>query len=472
MQPHILVTGAPDDTPSSSTFSKKTSASGSSEKASNGYPGKVGHLNVPSWKTARRPSFLPNDTEMNLRPKMRKLSTYNVSTNDTINTDSVGSNTNVVVEDLVDNDPPPCLECITQWVLGDVQYITDYLDRWPLFSYVLPLRMVNALLRTLGAPILANNPFSGALVLLALLLEAPLVALWGLGALLVALVMALVLKQPQHIISSGQVTQHSLLLGILVGHSAQHHHDHTLASAVVTLALTAALSVVLGIAVSTWFSQTNLPGLTVSFVVLGATLTCGLGYQDFASTALVASTDLTNASTFANTDLQWSRVLEGVARGAGQVYGCTSVVSSLLVLAAMMVFSPLAFLQGLMGAFLGALSGVLVSQPPYLEVYAGGYGRHSLLTALSLGGYYFVVNFYSTLTAASGAVLSALLFRAFKQSSMPVLTAPHVMATLVLLHARVRGGQLKRVDLIYLTFPEMHRRLFRPGNAVEDCAVT
>lgn len=67
------------------------------------------------------------------------------------------------------------------------------------------------------------------------------------------------------------------------------------------------------------------------------------------------------------------------------------------------------------------------------------------------------------------AVALYVIYLHLTQINMPVLTVPHVVTTLVLLHTRMRGGLIKRIDLVYLTFPEMHRRLFRPGNAVEDC---
>lgn len=45
----------------------------------------------------------------------------------------------------------------------------------------------------------------------------------------------------------------------------------------------ACVSVLVGNAVSTWLSQTNLPGLTVAYAMLGSTLCGGLGYHDFSS---------------------------------------------------------------------------------------------------------------------------------------------------------------------------------------------
>ncbi|KAK4306837.1 hypothetical protein Pmani_021361 [Petrolisthes manimaculis] len=394
-----------------------------------------GGLSVPNWESARRPSFLPNDTQMNLRPKVRRLSTYDLSIN---TSDASTADTPVVMGegevDLEDPEPPPCLNELTEWVMGDVQYMTDFLDGWPLFSRVLPLKLLNAVLRNLGAPILANNPISGLLILTALLLEAPMVMVWAAGALGVALLMALVLQQPQHIVSSGQVTQHGLLLGILVGHSLKFPHT-TITSTAITLTLTAALS--------------------------------GLGYHDFSSS--VAGHHFPNATL--NQELQWSLVLQGAVLGAGQVYGCSTLISSGLVLAAMLVFSPIIFFQAVLGTLTGSLCGTVMDQPPFTALYSGLYCRHSLLSCLSLAGFFFTLNFYSTLTGVCGAVFSSFIFHTLNKNSLPVLTTPHVVATLVLLHSRIRGGLLKRVDLIYLTYPEMHRRLFRPGNAVEDCAL-
>ncbi|KAK3859604.1 hypothetical protein Pcinc_034289 [Petrolisthes cinctipes] len=427
-----------------------------------------GGLSVPNWESARRPSFLPNDTQMNLRPKVRRLSTYDLSIN---TSDASTADTPVVMcegeVDLEDPEPPPCLNELTEWVMGDVQYMTDFLDGWPLFSRVLPLKLLNAVLRNLGAPILANNPISGLLILTALLFEAPMVMVWAAGALGVALLMSLVLQQPQHIVSSGQVTQHGLLLGILVGHSLVKFPHTTITSTAITLTLSAALSVLVGNAVSTWLSQTNLPGLTVAYTVLGSYLCSGLGYHDFSSS--VAGHHFPNATL--NQELQWSLVLQGAVLGAGQVYGCSTLVSSGLVLAAMLVFSPITFFQAVLGSLTGSLCGTVMDQPPFTALYSGLYCRHSLLSCLSLAGFFFTLNLYSTLTGVCGAVFSSFIFHTLNKNSFPVLTTPHVVATLVLLHARIRGGLLKRVDLIYLTYPEMHRRLFRPGNAVEDCAL-
>ncbi|XP_063847646.1 urea transporter 1-like [Scylla paramamosain] len=441
--------------------------------------------------------------QMNLRPKVRKMSTYDLGMSDpSIHTGSFESQVTPEgqAEELEDPEPPPCLHGAFHWVTGDTQYLTDFLERWPLLSPVLPLRLLNAILRTLGAPLLANNPFSGALVLAALLIEAPLVVIWGTGALLVAFLTALLLRQPQHIVSSGQVTQHGLLLGLLVGHAM---HSRLPGNGLVSgaarqgsgLAGVTASALLLGVlaAVSSVPSVSypnSALSLTMPYVLIGTPLCASLGFRDVAEptgvpdvTALPSAAapvvsvpatpvlvdGLVNVTVRPTSQhLQWTLVLQGVVRGAGQVYGCEGLVSSGLVFAATLVFSPTVFGQALLGTLTGALCGTLLDEPPYTALYAGQYGRHSLLTALSLGGFFFVLNTYSTLAGVFGGVLATLLFHALRKSPLAVLTTPHVISTLIFLHARLRGGLLKRVDLIYLSFPEMHRRLFRPGNAVED----
>lgn len=63
------------------------------------------------------------------------------------------------------------------------------------------------------------------------------------------------------------------------------------------------LSVVAGNAMTTWLSQTNLPALTLSYILLGACVCLGLDYPDLPTST---SGILVNSSSVPN--LQWSQV--------------------------------------------------------------------------------------------------------------------------------------------------------------------
>lgn len=226
MHPQILVTNELGDTDTS--------------KKNNGDSLKIPRLLAPTWDMTRRPSCLPNDTDINIRPKLNKIN-YDLSTIDSLTTASFDPSSNSGLTDSIETDVPNCMGAVTNWVFGDVQYITDFLDRWPAISFVIPFRIINAILRTLGAPLLLNNPFSGILILAVLMIEAPLVACWGLAGVVLAFIMALVLKQSQHILTSGQVTQHGLLLGLFIGRALLHNPECSLSTAAFSLALSAPL---------------------------------------------------------------------------------------------------------------------------------------------------------------------------------------------------------------------------------------
>lgn len=51
------------------------------------------------------------------------------------------------------------------------------------------------------------------------------------------------------------------------------------------------------------------------------------------------------------------QVLQGAVRGAGQVYGCEELLPSTLILAALLIFSPIAFTQAILGTLTGVLFG-------------------------------------------------------------------------------------------------------------------
>ena len=126
-----------------------------------------------------------------------------------------GSNS---ASNLIEDDPRFCI--FSQRIMGDVQYITDFLDQWEFVSLFYPLKIGNAILRSLGAPLLINNPFSGVFIAISIILESPYVALWGFGGLFLSLTTALAyFEQKQHI-SNGRIGQQGLLLGLLAGHCA------------------------------------------------------------------------------------------------------------------------------------------------------------------------------------------------------------------------------------------------------------
>lgn len=124
------------------------------------------------------------------------------------------------------------------WVTGDMQYVTDFFDRWSFWSPMLPLKLLNATLRCFGTPLLLNNPISGMLIVAAIFLDQPSSLTWALGALVQGFIMCAVLLHPQRVVSSGESTQHAYLLGLLASTvvDSELHHIFPIAIFVAVLA--------------------------------------------------------------------------------------------------------------------------------------------------------------------------------------------------------------------------------------------
>jgi len=101
------------------------------------------------------------------------------------------------------------------WLMGDVQYVTDFLDSWSFMSCMLPLKLLNALLRSYGAPVLTNNPISGFLIALAIGTTSPTALSWTVLAALQGFLLCLLLIHSQQTVSSGHPTQHAILLSLI-----------------------------------------------------------------------------------------------------------------------------------------------------------------------------------------------------------------------------------------------------------------
>ncbi|KAF2362002.1 Urea transporter [Trinorchestia longiramus] len=575
------------------------------------------------------------------------------------------------------------------WLTGDMQYVTDFFDRWSFLSLMLPLKLLNAALRCFGTPLLINNPISGVFIAAAIFIDQPSSLTWAGGSLVVGYVMCVVFLHPQHFVSSGQSTQHAFLLGLLAS-TAFDSDLHRAFPTVVFVAVMAAVSVLLGTALTTILARSGLPAMTLSYAFLAGAVcillkipdppqgdlmikhardslyvrnlsnlnldfiqnalqTQGQGKKSiyipmtqqsgsyvpvqvhvtnlvdagsnkqlnfsinkipgsgqlqsgnyalkskekFESakmarktssgsssaswsthdkppiitptdpkawyvnmnklsdqTSIAAITPISNTSTslteeatqnevsetpkssndtrsskssrstptfketsqkpkkkylmkplsFSEDDdydefhqeekgdsmdmkrrkrkVNWKLVLLGAVRGAGQVFRCSGLISSALVLAAIFVFSPTMLFMGFLGGACASLTGVLLEMLSYGGVAAammspqgslvrsGHYAQQGLLTSASLGGYFFVLTPHSAIVALGGAILAAILTRVMFLIGFPLLTFPHILTTLVLLQTRVRGGHLRQVHLQYLSFPERHRQVFQPADAL------
>lgn len=113
-------------------------------------------------------------------------------------------------------------------IIGNMQYLTDFLDRWNYVSFMLPLKLLNTYLRSFGTPLFVNNPLSGLLILIAIYYDHPCSLKWISACVGLALLTSEVMRPYRHVVSSGQATQHAFLLGLLASTSitSEHHQEY------------------------------------------------------------------------------------------------------------------------------------------------------------------------------------------------------------------------------------------------------
>ena len=125
------------------------------------------------------------------------------------------------------------------WIFGDMQFLTDYLDRWSFCSLLFPLKLLNAILRTYSAPLLVNNPVSGLFIALAVGLSSSMAVVCCTLAIIWALFICMVFLHSQHIISSGLPSQHAFLITLGAVKALNHHSLDIVPTTIFFIVLTA-----------------------------------------------------------------------------------------------------------------------------------------------------------------------------------------------------------------------------------------
>ncbi|MBV9455758.1 MAG: urea transporter [Rubrobacter sp.] len=161
-------------------------------------------------------------------------------------------------------------------------------------------------------------------------------------------------------------------------------------------------------------------------------------------------------------------VVNAIVRGISQLFLADSVVASLIILAGMFVCSRIATAFAVLGSALGVATGLLLGADGY-KVYHGFWGYNSYVSAVAIGGVFFVLTWRSALFAAACAVVTALLFATistvFSPWGLPALTLPFCFGTLAFLIMKELTPRFQEVPIEEVTTPEEHRRLLGRGEA-------
>nr|CAD7433441.1 unnamed protein product [Timema monikensis] len=343
--------------------------------------------------------------------------------------------------------------------------------------------------------VFANNPVSGLLIVTALLVAEPTIAAAGLLASTIALASCVLLNQSRDVVSAGLTSYCAVIVGtvtLTLAPTFFHQDKHYMVW--VAIILGAVFSVYLTSSLNNIMGSFNppLPCLTLPFnittyILLICVQVWPSGRED------ISKTDTSNNNT---EQINWSQekpppvhpteirtsispssavelnttsalanyateVMVGTVVSVGQVYAVNDVTTSVLMYAAILIFSPLLATMSYIGALLGTLTGLtILGRSGLVQAYSGLLGYNSLLSTAAVAGFFYVISWRSVVAAILNALFTSLiqvaLSSSLQQMGLPVLTMPFVISTTVFLAASsTNGSGLVRPREI--STPEKHR---------------
>jgi urea transporter len=358
------------------------------------------------------------------------------------------------------------------------------MPRWSRWVRTRPtLASVDYTLRGVGQVVFMNNPLTGLLILAALWIASPWLGLAATVGVVTATVTAVLLGLDRSALRDGLFGFNGLLSGAGLATFLSPQFSLTVLGYVV---LVAAASTVVTVAVTRLLLPTiGLPPLTLPFNV--ATLAFllaayGISSADLATPASAAlpgpAADVApglRAEPDGPASLDLGAVAGALFRGVGQVFLTDSVPAGILIVAGMALCSRIAAGFALLGSAAGLGTALLVGGDGF-DAYQGLWGYNAVLSAIAVGGMFYVLTWRSALLAVAAAVTASLTFVAvgiaFTPLGLPALTLPFCLATFAFLLLAGATARFPPVPATEATYPEEHRRRARhqayPGDGQSE----
>jgi urea transporter len=228
-----------------------------------------------------------------------------------------------------------------------------------------------------------------------------------------------------------------------------------------------AFSTIIMASLMRFLSKWGVPALTAPFVF--ATWLLMFGVYRFAMLtpgALIAPVVPDPHAAAALGAFDFPALLEGVAKGMGEVMFQDNVVTGAIFIVAILVNSRISAVFAVLGSLIGLLTGLAmgVGETP---LRLGLYGYNSVLCAIALGGIFFFLTWKSALYTLGCIILGSIATAAtsvfLSPIGMPALTWPFIIVTWFFLFAGGLFKNLKEVPSEKCGTPEHNLRLEEAG---------
>ncbi|XP_047424607.1 urea transporter 1 [Mugil cephalus] len=334
---------------------------------------------------------------------------------------------------------------------GDMEHLDKYMQ-----DRVFVLHLAVWVLRGVTRVILANNPLSGALILAALFWASPWQGLLGTVGALASTLTAIIVGQDSAEVTGGLHGFNGMLVSLLMGvfSSAGDWYWWLL----LPVCLGSATCVFLFSGLSSLLDRWDLPVAVFPFntVIVLYLLCTGPGNPYFPHHPATPPGALEPNST----ELIAIEVIRGIPLGVGQIFACGALGPSLLILGAVLLYSPLLAVHAVLGSAIGTLAGLSMAVR-HDSLYSGLSGFNGALGCMAVGGLFFTFSWRTFLFAIASAFLSAYADIALSNMMGTIgLPACSWAATLVATLMLLLNGRLApyRIPIAQVMAPERNLR--------------
>ncbi|XP_044537599.1 urea transporter 1-like [Gracilinanus agilis] len=313
------------------------------------------------------------------------------------------------------------------FITGDMREYADWLKDKPVI-----LQFLDWILRGISQVVFINNPISGIIIIIGLLIQSPWWTLTGCLGTIVSTLTALLLSQDRSAIAAGLHGYNATLVGILMAvFCDKGDYYWWLLFPVTVMSMTWRLLMKFEY-VSIDLSNVHLRLFKVTLLFFwGGGLTLQL--------------------------------LKAIPVGIGQIYGCDNPWTGGLFLVAILISSPLMCLHAAIGSTLGIIAGLTLSAP-FEKIYFGLWGFNSSLACIAIGGMFMALTWQTHLLSLTCALftayLSATLSNMMAVFGLPSCTWPFCLATLIFLLVTTKNRSIYKLPLNKVTYCEENRTFY------------
>ncbi|HEY2753983.1 urea transporter [Phenylobacterium sp.] len=334
------------------------------------------------------------------------------------------------------------------------------------------LRFPEWVLRGIGQVVFQNNPFSGLVILAAILFNSWIYfAICLLGAI-VSTATAMVLRADRALVSSGLFGFNGALVGLsLVAFTSENFRTGAAPSPFMLayIIFAAAMTSVVFSAIGALLQPYRVAALTAPFVLVGwLFLFAVLRFANIESGPLTKP--VSPDEYVQTTQYLLPTWYMGFGNAIGQIFFQDNWITGYAIVVGIAVNSRISAAMALIGAVLAAGVAALFGGPEG-AIRDGLFGYNAALTAIALGGFFLVVSWPSFLYALFGVVVTTWLWASIavflEPIAMPVLTSTFVLVTWLMLLAAPGFRSLIPVPPAEATTPEDNRKRVLRGPALQ-----